>query len=91
MRGLPFEEAKQWAADGQEESVVLWLREESRGGGERQREEVRGLRPEGAKPGDAIGWEAAAVVQGLRAGGGAHGPFRLEEAEAVGDRPSSLL
>ena len=74
MRGLPSGEANLRAADGagerEEVAVVLRLREESRGGVEHQRQEMRGLRPEGTKPRAAIGWEEAAVVQGLRAGGG---------------------
>ena len=66
VRGLRPEGAKLRAAGGGEEAVVLWLREGTRGGGERG-QEVRGLRPEATRLRAAGGGEEA-VVRWLREG-----------------------
>ena len=59
--------AKLWAAGGEEEAVVRWLREGARGGGERGQQEVRGLWPQVANLWATGGGEEA-LVRWLREG-----------------------
>ena len=66
---------------------MRWLREGARGGGEHQPQEVRGLRPEGAKLRAAGRCEETAVVRWLREG--ARGGGEHQQKEVLGLWPEA--